>query len=308
MLSLEPYIEQERRLPASGRHIVASFDERSVIVYQAFAPDIASYAVRSQRFGGDFSLTRMSWIKPGFLWMMYRSGWGTKPDQQRVLAVRLARSFFERVLSLAVPSSHSGRFASKDAWQDAVHSSEVRLQWDPDHDPTGAPVERRALQLGLRGSVLEEYATSDALLEVIDVSELVRRERPHRHPPFDRLSIPREEVFRPSDDAVAEALGLDTFTPSAESPEPVEPSRDGRFRTSREAYDWIRWDPAFDASEFVIEYDVHADELAEASLVAFDPHGDIPWHRIQRIRRGRDVVWDRRERIDRLADVRNRPR
>ncbi|WP_141653813.1 DUF4291 family protein, partial [Erwinia billingiae] len=25
-----------------------------------------------------FSMTRMTWIKPSFLWMMYRSGWGMK--------------------------------------------------------------------------------------------------------------------------------------------------------------------------------------------------------------------------------------
>jgi hypothetical protein len=31
-----------------------------------------------------------------------------------------------------------------------VARSEVRLQWNPDHDPTGNKLERRALQLGLR--------------------------------------------------------------------------------------------------------------------------------------------------------------
>ncbi|WP_422570328.1 DUF4291 family protein, partial [Erwinia billingiae] len=29
----------------------------------------------------------MTWIKPSFLWMMYRSGWGMKdPGQKRILA------------------------------------------------------------------------------------------------------------------------------------------------------------------------------------------------------------------------------
>lgn len=78
------------------------------------------------------------------------------------------------------------------------------------------------------------------------------------------------------------------------------------FRTSREAYDWIRWDPVFDPSDFVIDYDVHDDALAEIGLDAFDPQGDIPWHRIQRIRHEHEVVWDRRARIDRLAELRRR--
>ena len=38
---------------------------------------------------------RMSWIKPNFLWMMYRSNWGRSQGQEVVLAVRLKRSFFD---------------------------------------------------------------------------------------------------------------------------------------------------------------------------------------------------------------------
>ncbi|WP_458785448.1 DUF4291 family protein [Vallitalea sediminicola] len=31
-------------------------------------------------FGSSFKLNRMTWVKPSFLWMMYRSGWAKKPD------------------------------------------------------------------------------------------------------------------------------------------------------------------------------------------------------------------------------------
>ena len=52
-------------------------------------------------FGGDhFSLNRMSWVKPNFLWMMYRSGWGQKEGQVVVLAVlHLSRSLETTVLA-----------------------------------------------------------------------------------------------------------------------------------------------------------------------------------------------------------------
>lgn len=46
----------------------------------------------------------MSWIKPNFLWMMYRCGWGTKPDQKIVLAIRLRRTGFDELLAQTVPS------------------------------------------------------------------------------------------------------------------------------------------------------------------------------------------------------------
>src|SRR5687767_8133838 len=86
----ESYLEQSRRLPKRGRHILAHFDEGTIVVYQAYRVEIASYAVEHGRFGGPhFSFERMSWIKPGFLWMMYRSDWATAEDQERVLAVRV---------------------------------------------------------------------------------------------------------------------------------------------------------------------------------------------------------------------------
>ena len=97
------------------------------------------------RFGGlQFSYSRMSWIKTNFLWMMYRCGWATKPSQERVLAVRITREGFDHILSKALTGQdEKGR-----------EKSDVRLQWDPDHSPSGAVVQRRAIQLGLRKEVI----------------------------------------------------------------------------------------------------------------------------------------------------------
>jgi hypothetical protein len=75
---MEPYSEQVKVWPNEGRHILAQYDDATVIVYQAYRPSIGRHAVEHGAFGGDFSHARMSWIKPNFLWMMYRSGWGAK--------------------------------------------------------------------------------------------------------------------------------------------------------------------------------------------------------------------------------------
>ena len=135
-------------------------------------------------FGGEFSYSRMSWIKPNFLWMMYRSGWGMKEGQEVTLGLRLRRPFFDGILARAVASSfdQSGS-TTHEAWKADIESSEVRLQWDPDHDPHGNAVARRAIQLGLRGSVLEAFGKSE-LLEVIDMSAFVAEQRQHpaQHP------------------------------------------------------------------------------------------------------------------------------
>ena len=95
MLPTQPYLEQAARWPAAGRHILAQSDAKTIVVYQAYRPSIAAFALQHGVFGGpEFSFSRMSWIKPNFLWMMYRSACGTSPGQETVLSLRIAKTFF----------------------------------------------------------------------------------------------------------------------------------------------------------------------------------------------------------------------
>jgi len=191
------YKEQIKEWPETGEHILANYDDESISVYQAYRPAIADYAIKYQHFGGEFSFTRMSWIKPNFLWMMYRSGWAAKEGQERILEIRLKRSFFDEVLLHAVPSSfYSQCFSTREEWQVAVAESDVRLQWDPDHDPNGNSVSRRAIQLGLRGEMLKRFA-KDELFYISDVTDFVKEQR-ENITEFDKLIVPHEAVYVPS--------------------------------------------------------------------------------------------------------------
>lgn len=206
----ESYVDQVVRWPSDGRHILAHYDPETIVVYQAYRPEIGRFAIENGRFGGPFSYSRMSWIKPNFLWMMYRSGWGTKQGQEIVLGLRLRRQFFDSILAGAVASQfEQSTFADSEDWKAAISASEVRLQWDPDHDPRGNAVSRRAIQLGLRGSVLEAYGESE-LIGVVDMTEFVRTQRDVllRSRPAPIL-LPVERVYLPDDDAIARRLRLD---------------------------------------------------------------------------------------------------
>lgn len=206
-LRTEPYLTQSARWPAAGRHILAQFDDSTVVVYQAYRPEIGSYAAAHGRFGPCFSLNRMSWIKPNFLWMMYRSGWGSKPDQQVTLAVRLRRTAFDEIVRRAVHSSYvPGLYPSEQEWKDALAPSQVRLQWDPDHHPSGAPLARRAIQLGLRGDVLKQYA-AEWIIAIEDISDFVSAQLLHvAERAWDSLTTPREDIYPINDPAVARRL------------------------------------------------------------------------------------------------------
>lgn len=202
-LPVEPHLAQQSlHWPRDGEHVLAHFDDRSIVVYQAYRPSIGRYALEHGRFGGpDYSFNRMSWIKPNFLWMMYRCGWGLKEGQEVVLGLRLRREFFDAVLRQAVASSFAASgMASQEAWAQAVAGSDVRLQWDPDHAPSGAKLQRRAVQLGLRGKTLRALS-EDGLLEVIDMSPFIASQRPFATDDSPELLMPVERVYRPKADA-----------------------------------------------------------------------------------------------------------
>jgi hypothetical protein len=94
-----------------------------------------------------------------------------------------------------------------------VARSQVRLQWDPDHGPSGAPVERRAIQLGLRGEFLRCYGR-EWIVAVEDVSEFVAAQRAHsRVGGLDELVTPAEEVYPVADTTVAACLGVAAWPP-----------------------------------------------------------------------------------------------
>ena len=207
----EPYAEQIKLWPSAGRHILAQYDNDSIIVYQAYSSIIGRYAAEHGKLGGMFSYSRMSWMKPNFLWLMYRSGWGTKENQQITLGLRVRRSFFDSLLAESVPSSWDrDLFATEAEWSGEVSRSLVRLQWDPDHNPSGAKLERRAIQLGLRGSVLEAFGKME-LLEVIDLSEFVAKQRSLLSSNgTPALLTPCERVYIPSDPAIVSRIGLAT--------------------------------------------------------------------------------------------------
>ena len=207
-LQTELYRTQQAIWPETGRVILAQYDADSVVVYQAYRPQIGHFAANHGYFGGEFKLSRMSWIKPNFLWMMYRSGWASKEGQEVVLAVRIKRTAFDKILAQAVNSSFKPElFESRCEWESEVEKSDVRIQWDPDHAPSGAKEERRAIQLGLRGEVLYKYSR-EWIVDITDVSDFVREQSSNVSSNLDELITPRERPYPVSDPKTIRRLRL----------------------------------------------------------------------------------------------------
>ncbi len=176
--------------------IRAGYTDKTIRVYQAYNKQIAEEAVSLGTFGSHFSMNRMTWIKPSFLWMMYRCGWGEKENQEHILAIDITRDGFDKAVTSAVISSYSESLGiSKEKWQELVKASDVRVQWDPEKDINGKNLLYRSLQLGLRGKALYEYV-NEWIVSITDITDYVKNLNRLRlaGESIDNL-LPKEEIY-----------------------------------------------------------------------------------------------------------------
>lgn len=147
----------------------AEWDDEGVFFYQAFNDDIADWALEHQKLGGpEFKPLRMTWIKPSFAWVLYRSHYGQKHNQQRILKIKISHDSLAKLLSRCVCGhGHGGTLG--------------RVQWDPERDILSSVdgkeprkmLRQRAIQIGLSKKLSEQYVES--ILEIQDVTALANR-------------------------------------------------------------------------------------------------------------------------------------
>ncbi|MDR2736140.1 MAG: DUF4291 domain-containing protein [Gracilibacteraceae bacterium] len=154
------------------RQIRAVFDETTIRVYQAYSDAIANAALENGVFvSPPYKIDRMTWIKPSFLWMMYRSGWGHKDaGQKRILAIDITRDGFEWALAHSCPS-HPNPDMSQEEWKQLKHKSPVRVQWDPERNLRLQALPYRSIQIGLSKEAAGQYV-NQWILRITEITPL----------------------------------------------------------------------------------------------------------------------------------------
>lgn len=180
------------------RQIRAVYDVTTIRVYQAYSDTIADSALSHGTFvSPPFKMDRMTWIKPSFLWMMYRAGWGLKDaGQKRILAIDITREGFEWALSHGC-LSHADESMSKEEWNKLKNSSPVRIQWDPERDLFLQPLEYRAIQIGLSKEAVGLYV-NQWIRRITDVTNVARtlRDLVNRNQLDEaRAMLPMEQTY-----------------------------------------------------------------------------------------------------------------
>ena len=215
------------------KQIRALFDEESITVYQAYQESIAAAAVREQRLDAspDFKLSRMTWIKPSWCWMMYdwlqmvdvasaelktgryRCGYSYKdPGQERVLALRISHEHFRGLLESACLSTNVDAATTQ--------PDQVRVQWDPERGPRLERLPHRSIQIGIPAAGCKRWV-DESILSITDVTERARQlkqaldadPRVSSEELTAQSLLPEERVYNLPDD-VAQRLGMIEATSS----------------------------------------------------------------------------------------------
>ena len=157
--------------------IRANYNRDTIVIYQAYSPQIAEPAIERQRFVAPYSFQRMTWIKPSFLWLMHRSNWGGKKGQQRTLAVHITRSGWDKALSLGVLTHpEPSIYPRPDEWEACFNEASIHIQWDTERSLRGAALNHFSIQVGVSRDLIREYV-EQWVVKIEDITPKVEKIR-----------------------------------------------------------------------------------------------------------------------------------
>ncbi|KAK1691022.1 hypothetical protein BDP55DRAFT_690759 [Colletotrichum godetiae] len=165
-------IQRQTKVPGSEpstpyRQIRAHFDDETITVYQAYNSAIAKAAVKAQKLDAspNFKLTRMTWVKPSWSWMLYRAGYSYKDrGQERILALKMTHTGFVDLLRQSV-LTHGGDLDKDDG--------RVRVQWDPERDVRLEKLPYRSIQIGIPAGICEAWVAGG----IVGIEDVTARAR-----------------------------------------------------------------------------------------------------------------------------------
>lgn len=145
------------------RQIRAQYDSTTITVYQAYCSAIAIPAVQEQKLNASpaFRMTRMTWIKPSWCWMMYRAGYSYKDaGQERILAIKMSQQAFSELLSHGVLAERGN----------GENKATVKVQWDPERNMRLERLDHRSIQIGIPAVLCDKWI-NEWIVGIEDVTE-----------------------------------------------------------------------------------------------------------------------------------------
>ncbi|KAK3398352.1 hypothetical protein B0T20DRAFT_437246 [Sordaria brevicollis] len=219
----KPPTRQIRALQSESVDDDGTTQRQTITVYQAYPSSIAIPAITHQRLDAspDFRTTRMTWIKPSWAWMLYRSGYSYKdPGQERILAIEMKREDFLGLLGRGILThgttatgggGAAGEATSNDAQggartsmeerdrkaaareskrKDRLQSLDVKIQWDPERTVRLDTLNYRSIQIGIPAGLIKEWAQS----MIVSIEDVTDRARELKRILDERPDVTEEEL------------------------------------------------------------------------------------------------------------------
>ena len=180
------------------QEIRAVYDNHTITVFQAYNAAIAVPAIKNNRFESPFSFNRMTWIKPSYLWLMERSNWATKSNQEYILGIKIKREAWEKALGLCILTHPDEAVYSNGLdWELKFNEAEVHIQWDPERTIRGAKLNIRSIQVGIGRTLIEEF-NAKWIEEIVDYTALTNKinqlRKSGKYKEAERL-LPKERIY-----------------------------------------------------------------------------------------------------------------
>ncbi len=192
------------------QQIRAVYDKETITVYQAYNKKIALPALKSKKFQAPFSFNRMTWIKPSFLWLMERSNYATKSNQEYILGVKIKRTYWDSALSMGVLTHPDSEiYPDAGAWNKLFKDAKVHIQWDPERNLKGRKLEHRSIQVGISRYLIEEF-NEQWIQDIIDYTPLAKKinqlRKLGKYKEAKRL-LPKEKEYKVTD-KISQKIGI----------------------------------------------------------------------------------------------------
>ena len=180
------------------QEIRAVYDKNTITVFQAYNAAIALSAIKNDRFESPFSFNRMTWIKPSYLWLMERSNWATKSNQEYILGIKIKRESWEKALGMGILTHPDEEIYSNGLdWELQFNEAPIHIQWDPERSIRGAKLNIRSIQVGIGRTLIEEY-NKEWIVEIVDYTALTNKinqlRKSGKYKEAERL-LPNERIY-----------------------------------------------------------------------------------------------------------------
>lgn len=192
------YPKKSTTLPATGRNILAWYDERNILV---FIPHIGEYY-------GDKTVSRPIWITPSFSWMMHHADWLESVHYETIECMMIERMAFEELLLQAFPADYStDEYASEEAFKADKAHAVVHYRWQTDYSPDGQELDREILLLGIHSRTWMQYVIKNQIKKYNEIDEALFKQKDRAQPPYELLIVPDDDVY-PVEDAIKKILNM----------------------------------------------------------------------------------------------------